>query len=280
MKTRQTTESSIKTQIGISFFILAFLFAGTSCKYVRWGRSLQYRQNEDQIQNPVKHLQSLAVAPFPNERNLHPPVSVSSRLASRINFLVNDLRVVRPEQIRRQIQNHEKVNQIQTLKDAQNAVEQLNIDGLLVGHITRYDPYSPPLMELSVMLVTKDQIRTDFDLNQWMNSSKPPVEINQSPSNIYAAETFIYDSKRKDLREQLRSYAHAHTNEDSGFEDENRWLIMEDFVTFIATDITHRLFGKNAILHQLQKRRRRNGAKQENNKNPESERSSTFEILQ
>lgn len=217
----------------------------TNCKYARWGHSFKYRYSENSIENPVSSLNKIGIVPFTNDRKGQPPVDFTNKLASRIHFLVDGVSTVRPEML---VSQHSKAQNIKTLSQARELLNASNLDGVILGRITRYDPYIPPLLELSLMLVTKKQIHSNFDLNKWMNTARPPVKVQHGSSQVLAAEMFLYDSKRDDLREKIKAFGRAHVQSDTGFESERRWLMMDNFTTFIATDIAHRLFKKNGML--------------------------------
>ncbi len=249
----------------VRLFLLLSLLAVTApgilgCGYIRWFKSSKYRYSENGLKNQLPEARTVAVLPFRGEQEFGDYPRVSSHLASRLNFLVKDLNVLRPEDVS-EILSRKKGGDFSypgTVEEARKLASAIEADAVIAGEVFEFDPYQPPVLGVSLMMVSREKRGTTINLDRWMQSAKPPLQSTaENRERITGGLSITYDANRDDLREKIRAYAKAHVQEDYAFEDEERWLLMDKFVPFVATNLTRRLHATNGPLAEARKARKK-----------------------
>jgi hypothetical protein len=141
---------------------------------------------------------------------------------------------------------------VTTAGEARMLMNMLNLDGLIVGTITAYDPYHPPIIGLAVELHQADAAgATDLDPRHLQHSATethaPGAALGGlGPRPLQAAGIFEADDHR--TLEAIRRYAHGRTATDNAYGDRIYEYRMDLYTQFAC----YQLIG--ALLAQEQMR--------------------------
>ncbi len=142
-----------------------------------------------------------------------------------------------------------QIEQIQSVHDAQAIVRILQVDGLIVGNITAYDPYSPPVLGMTLQLYTSGlEFNADNQANQSLNTAKGVRTLGASPSdsNIpglqnftqpVASATAVVNAADNAIRLDLQAFAQGRTDPDSALGWREYLYSMDAYAQYVG----HRL---------------------------------------
>ncbi len=142
-----------------------------------------------------------------------------------------------------------QIERIQTVHDAQAVVRLLNIDGLIVGNITAYDPYSPPVLGMTLQLYTSgDEFNSPNETNYSLNSGKGVRTLGAAASDTnlpgvgnssqpVASATAIVNAADNAIRIDLRSFAEGRTDPDTALGWREYLYSMDAYAQYVG----HRL---------------------------------------
>ncbi|MHC5022904.1 MAG: hypothetical protein ACYTGG_03175 [Planctomycetota bacterium] len=126
---------------------------------------------------------------------------------------------------------------VQTLGDARTLMNHLDVDALVVGTVTAYDPYRPPRLGLAVQLFAADQDRAFSSFNPRDLTHTTVGEL--APGGLTGGEPVaqaagIFDAANHDTLMSLRTYAAGRTEPDSAYGDDIYLVRMELFARFVS----------------------------------------------
>lgn len=142
---------------------------------------------------------------------------------------------------------------VTTAGEARMLMNMLNLDGLVVGTITAYDPYHPPVIGLAVELhQAEDAGATDFDPRHLQHSATEthapsPALGGFGARPLQAAGIFEADDHR--TLEAIRRYAHGRTATDSAFGDRIYEYRMDLYTQFACYQLIGALLEQERIRH-------------------------------
>jgi hypothetical protein len=121
-------------------------------------------------------------------------------------------------------------------------IETLNVDGLVVGTVTAYDPYNPPTFGLAVQLFKPQLIeRAQLDPRNLTRQSSGEVELGAMHDVSPAAQAAgIFDARNELTRMWIDEYAIGRTPKDSAYGAEIFLVRMELYTKFVS----YRLIGQ------------------------------------
>jgi hypothetical protein len=135
------------------------------------------------------------------------------------------------------------INEIRSKADALSLLQALDVDGLVVGTVTNYNPYDPPKLGLATELyidgrLTASEIvdpRVMSNLTSDVNAL-PSITAEKQPVTVVSADL---DAENPYVRSALNAYAVKRGAEDLGEEAGHRYrksmALYSDFATFVMT---------------------------------------------
>ena len=197
------------------------------------------------LSSPIEHTRLWAVVPFANESGVS---TVNSfRVADAFTQQLEQVRGIQMVAVNRVV-NAMRVAQIEAVKspaDALRLMETLNVDGLVVGTITAYDPYPPPTLGMAVQvfgrwtrsdgarLDPQALVRAPSDTTTSMGDLGAPLAIAQASG--------VFDSRNNATLALLRKFAEGRTVPDSPFGTEVYLMDIELYTQFVSYWLIHDL---------------------------------------
>jgi hypothetical protein len=129
--------------------------------------------------------------------------------------------------------------------DALALIDMLDVDGLVVGTVTAYDPYRPPTLGMAVQLFTRGA-GTQSDLDPRALTISPVGEIapgGVAPSNPVAQATGVFDASNHETLQQLSEYATGRSEPESAFGKDIYLVNMELYTKFVSYRLLRGLLG-------------------------------------
>ncbi len=129
--------------------------------------------------------------------------------------------------------------------DAMTLIEALNVDGLIVGSVTAWDPYEPPKIGMAIQLYARRNPNggTRLDPRQLSAAATDPsaysVTRYRQPVNHAAA---YLDAGHGDILSRLQRYAKGRSGEDSPAGWRRYLLSMDLYSEFASHELMRRLF--------------------------------------
>ena len=194
------------------------------------------------LQAPYETAQLWAVAPFANESGVS--AVDTNRVADLFTEQAQQVRGVNTVPVNRVLLAMQRLEMsaIQSPGDARTLMNVLNVDGLIVGTVTAYDPYRPPKLGLAVELHVRDAEAYQFrvDPMELMRSGQgEPAPGDLGPVNPVAQAAGVFDANHHDTLMQLEHYAAGRDEPHSAYGTEIYLVRMELYTQFVC----HRLIG-------------------------------------
>ena len=190
---------------------------------------------------PLPPITVVAVLPFANQANgSFDGDEFGNILASELAKIAG-VRVVRPSQIRAELQPGETLTSI---TDAVRAGRRARADAVMACSITDYDPYDPPKVGVSVQFLRVSvQALGAPDLDRLMQSAswkRGPLTMDRAGHGIAAFEE-IYDAHEGRTRSDLIAYARKQVEGDSAFAHEREFLAVQSrYLQFVSSRVVRR----------------------------------------
>ena len=173
--------------------------------------------------NPFPHQRSLAIAPFQNQSGSGylEVMAVTDEFYSELQ-LIDGLQVVAINRVLTAM-NNLGINQISSPEDALALPDELEVNGVIVGAVTQYDPYPPPKMGMAVQLYIREQVKASRERIDSMHinpgemaRSGRMVKLSNSPGvKPRAAVVRIIDADQEKVIERIKLYAADRTGNTS-----------------------------------------------------------------
>ncbi len=192
------------------------------------------------LQGPVGNTRLWAVAPFANESG----VSVVDRLGTADAFTaqLEQVEGIDTVAVNRVIQamRLSGTTTIATPHDALVLMEALDVDALVVGTVTAYDPYPPPTLGMAVQVFTRSQRAAGQGIDPQALVRAPSGEI--APGDLRAPDAAaqasgMFDARNHQTLTWLSQYAAGRTEPGSALGPDVYLMDMELYTQFVS----HRL---------------------------------------
>ncbi|MEM6460198.1 MAG: hypothetical protein AAF710_12490 [Planctomycetota bacterium] len=136
-------------------------------------------QRVETIETPYERRLVFAVAPLRNESGSR--YADGTRVADKVTQRLALTRGLETLPVNRVLAAMEALGlqRIATKADAMRVRQTLGVDGLLVGSVTAYDPYTPPKLGLSLELYLDGRVA-------WRGTDLDPRELSASPTDTSA----------------------------------------------------------------------------------------------
>ena len=188
------------------------------------------------LEAPYEETQLWAVVPFANESG----VSIvdpyrSAELFTREVQQVSKLNSVPANRIIAAMQRLD-MTAVNSIADAMQLANMLNVDGIVVGTITDYEPYPPLTLGMAVQL---------FDVKHNRIRNFDPQELTRSPRGTASPEELghagpvaqasgVFDSTNHKILAELQKYSKGRFNPDSAFGKDIYLVRMELYTQFVS----------------------------------------------
>lgn len=193
---------------------------------------------------PYPEPQLWAIAPFMNESGFTDidTATVADVFAEQLQD-VDGILTVPVNRVIRAMRELE-IDTVQTEGEARLLMNLLNVDGLIVGTISGYDPYRPPKIAAAVELhVQPRQERHNMldtrSLSRVATGHAMPGEIG--PNNPVAQAAGVFDAANHRTLAQLRDYTRGRHVPDSAFGPDIYLVRMDLYAQFVSFRLIHDL---------------------------------------
>ena len=213
-----------------AWFAIAWLFLLTG------GCSIRTLRSPNALVAPYKETRLWAVVPFANESG----VSIvdpyrSAELFTREVQQVHGLNAVPANRVIAAMRKQE-IQSVNSVADAMQLANMLNVDGIVVGTISDYEPYPPLTLGIKVQLfdVKHNRIR-NFDPQKLTRSPRgtaSPEELGHSGPVAQAAG--VFDSTNHQTLSQLQKYSKGRYDPQGAFGKDIYLVRMELYTQFVS----------------------------------------------
>ena len=192
---------------------------------------------------PYEHSQVWAVAPFMNESGVS-TIRVDA-VADAFAEQAQHVKGIDVIPVNRVILAMNKLNMkvVSTVAEAEQLLDVLNVDGLILGSITAYDPYPPPTLGVAIQLYMAPDVRLLTDdpeyvlrapSDQWMGQREVLTH------NPVAQAAAVFDAIDNRTIKEVNQYAESRHPSTSAYGPSIYLVSMDLYTEFVA----HRLINE------------------------------------
>ena len=205
------------------------------------------------LSSPVGHRRLWAVAPFANESGVS--TVDTYRIADAFTQQLEQVRGIDTIAVNRVVSAMRSLGlqSIATANDAMSLAESLDVDALIVGTVTAFDPYPPPTLGMAVQVFNRSSQPTGrrFDPNALVRASSAP-EVSMGAvgaPRATAQASGVFDSRNHTTLGLLRKYAAGRIEPDSPFGTEVYLMDIELYTEFVSYWLIHDLLAFERSRH-------------------------------
>ena len=200
--------------------------------------------------NPYPQQRSLAVVPFKNQSGSQ----VLDVMATTDEFItelqqVQGLQVIPVNRVLAKL-NDLGMTHVETPTDVMTVADALDVDGVFVGSITRYEPYPPPMIGMTVQLYARKAIvekgqgsRFHVDPADLALAAKPFELASTQPVTPQAMAIQIVDARQDQVVQRLREYA-KNRKQDPTPLGWKRYTTQRNYLRFVSHEIIGELLAQ------------------------------------
>jgi len=200
--------------------------------------------------NPYPQHRSLAVLPFKNQSGSQ----VLDVIATTDEFVtelqqVQGLQVIPVNRVLAKL-NDLGMDSVETPADVMAVADALDVDGVIVGSITRYEPYPPPMIGMTVQLYTRKDIlekeqssHFHIDPAELARAAKPFELDSSSPVTPLAMVIQIVDARQDRVVQRLKEYAKNRNNDPTPLAWK-RYTTQRNYLRFVSHEIIGELLAQ------------------------------------
>ena len=136
------------------------------------------------------------------------------------------------------------IGALTTTDEAQDLLNTLGVDGIVVGTVTAYDPYPPPTMGASVQLFVRTPRGGSGGVDPWTLSHAPSGDVamgQRTSLDAVAEASGLFDARNHMTLAWLSEYAEGRTEPDGAFGAEIYLMDMELYTQFVSYRLIHDL---------------------------------------
>ena len=156
---------------------------------------------------------ALAVVPFLNQSGSEhiDIMAVTDEFYTELQQVEN-FKVVPVDRVLSEMSKLDKNLNLRGPEDALTLAQNLGVEAVIVGAITRYDPYFPPKLGIIVQIYARDDknLKTSANHVNPGNIARSPKPFRLTPAKPYqarAAVTRIFDADQNTVVEKIKAYA-------------------------------------------------------------------------
>ncbi|MBL9120381.1 MAG: hypothetical protein JNL80_10760 [Phycisphaerae bacterium] len=209
--------------------------------------------SDEKLTTPVEHQspwgaeRTWALVPLANESG----VTTIDTLAMSDDFIaeIEAVEGIRCVPLNRSIAAMRSMglSSIRTDGEARGLMRVLQVDGLVVGSITAYDPYQPLKLGIAAQLYTTDQAApaaTDVgELTMAVTDRGQPDQARLGPSSQASG---IFDASNHGVLQRVAVYAAGRHNPKSGLRAQVYTTTMTSYTRFVAHEVVGELLSSEA----------------------------------
>ncbi len=134
--------------------------------------------------------------------------------------------------------------QIRSDAEARALLRVLQVDGLVVGSITAYDPYKPMTLGIAAQVYTVDTpAPTATDVGELTMAVRERGNADRSRTGPAAQASRVYDARNHDVLERIGRYAAGRHDPKSGLRESLYVNSMDAYGRFVAFEVVGSLVG-------------------------------------
>ena len=189
-----------------------------------------------ELSTPYAGGQVWAVAPLANESGVSD--IDTARVADLLAQEVQQVRGVDVIPVNRVILAMRQMDMpaVASPADAMSLMNVLNVDGVIVGTITAWDPYKPPVLGAAVELHLRERLSSSSinaqQLTKAVSGEPAPGELG--PVNPVAQAAGVFDARHKPVQEQLERFSRTRVEKDAAFGQDIYLVRMELYTQFVS----------------------------------------------
>lgn len=201
------------------------------------------------LTSPHSETQLWAIAPFANESGVSEidTFRVADLFAHEIQGVagVNVIPVNRVIRAMRELE----MPSIQTVGDVRSLMNVLEVDGLIVGTLTAYDPYRPPVLGMAVELHLQPRLNRYASLDtrrlaRSISGDASPGELG--PKNPVAQAAGVFDAANHRVLSWLDAYATGRHVPDGAYGKDIYLVRMDLYTQFVSYRLLHDLLASES----------------------------------
>ncbi len=229
----------------IPLTLLILLVAAPACQ-----RRLQ---QPDLLAAPYQQPELWAVAPFANESGVS--IVDTYRVADMFTQQVQQINGVEAVPVNRvlSVMRLLGLNAIESELDAVVLMNTLEVDALVIGSITAWDPYRPPTLAAAVELYRSDASQRGqidpIQISRHPSGDPLPGQMSDGPAAVAAG---VFDARNHQTLYWLEQYAESRTLPDSAYGNDIYLVSMDLYMQFVSYRLLHDLLQQERIrLHPI-----------------------------
>ncbi len=197
------------------------------------------------LSSPVEHKRLWAVVPFTNESGVS--TVDSYRIADAFTQQLEQVRGIDTVAVNRVVHAMRAIQivAVGTPTEAMLLMETLQVDAIVVGTVTAFDPYPPPTLGMAVQVFTRKSGRGGQSLNTQALTRSPTAgtAANGTAGTLHATAQAagVFDARNHATLGLLRKYATGRTEPDSPFGTEVYLMDIELYTQFVSFWLIHDL---------------------------------------
>ncbi len=197
------------------------------------------------LESPVGHMRLWAVIPFTNESGVS--TVDSYRVADAFTQQLEQVRGIDTVAVNRVVHamRTAEIQAVGTPAQAIHLMDLLEVDGIVIGTITTFDPYPPPTLGMAVQLFSRGSRPggRSLDTQALTRASSDDTVAMGSRGGAYATAQAagVFDSRNHTTLALLRQYAAGRTEPDSPFGTEVYLMNIELYTQFVSYWLIHDL---------------------------------------
>mgnify|MGYP006279118049 FL=1 len=196
---------------------------------------------------PYAAPQAWAVAPLRNESGTSVPDGAA--MADALSAELQQIQGVDVVPVNRVIQAMRTagLDRLETPNEVLAVMNVLNVDGMIVGTITAYDPYRPMTLGLAVELHMRQPGPYGSELDPRtlsMRSSGDAAPGEYGPTNPVASAAGVYGAEDHRVLESLTLYATGRSEPDSAYGERIYLVSMEWYARFVSHQLLRSLLAQ------------------------------------
>jgi hypothetical protein len=193
---------------------------------------------------PYAETQLWAVAPFMNESGVSE--IDTAQLADMFVEQLQDVDGIVTVPVNRVIRamRELRIDAVQTVGEARMLMNVLDVDGLIVGTISAYDPYRPPKIAAAIELHVQPRFERYYSLDTRTLTRSPTGEVMPGEIGLrgpVAQAAGVFDAANHRTLAQLREYTRGRNVPDSAFGRDIYLVRMDLYAQFVSFRLIHDL---------------------------------------
>ncbi|MHC4774149.1 MAG: hypothetical protein ACYTBR_02655 [Planctomycetota bacterium] len=197
-----------------------------------------------QLASPYAGVQLWAVAPFANESGVS--AVDTYRVADLFTQQIQHVDGINAIPVNRVLlaMRHAGIDTVGSAADAMQLAQMLDVDALVVGTVTAWEPYPPPTMGMAVLLFagTTDHTKGRVDPRELVRAATGDVAPGElGPPGAIAQAAGVFDARNHQTLAWLKAYATGRIEPDEPFGPEVYLMDMELYTQFVSFRLIHDL---------------------------------------